>query len=496
MVGNTKAQYLVLFSISAVTSKFLDYGVPCSPNDTENICDPAIFLTCVEDTCLCNETMAWDVKNVSQCSFKVMTTCPRYPAHRGPFCYGTAVCDELWGNPYDGICTCLAPDVPSPIGGYCLHLAREVGEYCTQDGVTCSVKEKLACSGTRCGCQAGWLVNGTVCMAGFNARCKVGSELPTETCRRNTLLTCNEETEKCECTRGIEHVWNEESAMCLTKIGATCEFGDVDHHSCVENSHCRTVQNDGAKICTCNQYYHASPDGMECLLDPAEKILSHGEQCDPDNLVEICNYAKDQLCTCPYQSFTCFCECDAGLLVNSRGDCEAGYKAPCSSLPNPGTNLTCNSEAFMKCRENEGNFTCGCDSPLTQAYNPLSKMCHLLVGQECDVTLNPDKISCHSTSICRTTGGESTYCWCQQNYEPSLDQASCNYNYENQTLLLPGQECEDWNYGEFCPHVWNLICLNGTCQCPEGGFLWSGEHPWEGCYPQEGSLRVRDALQV
>lgn len=91
-----KAQCLVLLILSVLNAvvswAYLDYEAPCSPSDTENVCDPSKFLKCIDNTCLCNGTMVWDVKNVERCGLKLGQVCPIYPSFRGPFCYGTAVC--------------------------------------------------------------------------------------------------------------------------------------------------------------------------------------------------------------------------------------------------------------------------------------------------------------------------------------------------------------------------------------------------------------------
>ena len=29
------------------------------------------------------------------------------------------------------------------------------------------------------------------------------------------------------------------------------------------------------------------------------------------------------------------------------------------------------------------------------------------------------------------------------------------------------EECQNW--------VYNLVCINNTCQCPEIGFIWNGD---------------------
>ncbi|XP_035713919.1 protein draper [Folsomia candida] len=470
-----KAQCLVLLILSVLNAvvswAYLDYEAPCSPSDTENVCDPSKFLKCIDNTCLCNGTMVWDVKNVERCGLKLGQVCPIYPSFRGPFCYGTAVCKESDGHLQQGICTCVSPDEPSPNGEYCIHLAHNVGEYCTQHYVTCSTTDRLICSGTQCTCESGWLVNGTVCMAGFNSTCKVGSELPIETCRSNNLLKCNPETERCECSRGTDHIWHENTKICLTKAGATCEHDDFHHYECIEKASCRTGPNGLGRICTCNKYHHPSPDGTECVQDPVERILAPGELCDPENLVEVCNYAKDNVCSCPNKNFTCSCDCEKPFLINSKGECPAGFEAPCENLPNSPINLTCNEEAYLKCHQIGENSTCGCDSPLSQFYDRVLKTCQLRVGQECDPS--PDKISCPETSICRKTDGDITRCWCEHSYKPSEDERRCYYTY-SATQLPHGAACQEWNYLEFCPKSWNLFCVNGTCQCPEEieGKIW------------------------
>ncbi|XP_035712338.1 multiple epidermal growth factor-like domains protein 10 isoform X2 [Folsomia candida] len=477
---------LHLAKVSAVI--YLRAGDTCDNSDVERICDPSLFLNCINSICGCNDTLQLEQPAsyiLATCAIKLGQVCQSDVDPAKPGCIINSKCVTKSEIDLNGICTCVEPDSPSPDGDFCYHLADKTSEFCGQlmPGVTCNAEGKLFCSsGSRCTCEEGWISAGG-CYANYTYPCKTSSNHTWELCPPPAYgeyhLKCSsEENGQCECLFHEENIWIPNPSGgpgtfpgCYFRPGASCE--DIQEHEmyCVELSRCRGISPN--RVCTCVDYFAPNDDSTLCLHAPAE-LLEYGENCRDTYPRAVCN--SFNMLECDYPCFDCVCVCQSGYSINTALNlCQAAHGSVCDSVEGaPFPNMTCNSEEFLTCVDSN----CACENEATQYFNPITSECGLLAHENC--TTQPNTIRCTLGTTCQHIQDNTSRCRCPTRMKATENRTACEQN-PTLVILSFNETCDIWDVEtSFCNNLQDLSCQGSICSCPSEGHVWNAE--WESCY--------------
>ncbi|KAH9505770.1 hypothetical protein Btru_055741 [Bulinus truncatus] len=463
--------------------------------------------TC-RDIDLCQGSPCTDECNETPDNTSIICSCPpgKLLASDGITCQ--ACSSDTWGVNCANNCTCSPPTTFSckPVTGSCQCLPGWNGTDCSVDINECTLNQTICSS-----------VNNTECLntnGSYSCVCQLGYG---KTSGSDVCQGCNEFfygkdcSQQCNCN-SFHSTCDKTNGTCHCIKGWTGPTCDDDIDECLDTASCNSAKNElcvdteGSFYCSCQLGYYRPNSTSECTVCPP---LYYGEFCSQScacnsNNANLCNNVNGT-CSCKPQWKGTDCTTDVDECQENTYNCP--NNSHCTNN-NGGYTCDCDSGYFKNTTSNSCQ-TCACNMSNTVSCDSISGFCLCKTnwqGPTCNDDVNEcsktNLYNCPSNSTCNNTvGGYDCLCLpgfnknistnqcddideCKDNTFTCPSDSACNntvggYNcncisgYFRNFTSKTCQVCQPFYYGEFCSQ--SCACnssnanscnnVNGTCSC-------------------------------